>query len=568
MRFVIVTGMSGAGKSTALKMLEDAEYFCVDNLPIPLVEKFAQLTADGTSGEIQKVAVGIDIRSGQALPDLQNVLEWMSINGICYEILFLDASDDVLVKRYKETRRTHPLAGLGRVDEGIRKERKALEFLKKDADYILDTSQLLTRELKAELDKIFVQDQKFKNLMITVLSFGFKYGIPADADLVFDVRFLPNPYYIEELKKLDKNTYQIIDIRDENEVAHGAIPGAVATPADSIEGNENIDFSKKLVICCSRGRFSVEVAEGLEEKGMDAVSLEGGYIAWLLDAMKQEEEVDICKDVELSIRKKFRKSIWCKFTKAINQYELVKPGDRIAVCISGGKDSMLMAKLFQELKIHNKFDFEVKFLVMDPGYSPANRKVIEENARKLNIPITIFESDIFDSVYNIEKSPCYLCARMRRGHLYHFAQELGCNKIALGHHYDDVIETILMGMLYGAQIQTMMPKLHSTNFEGMELIRPLYLVREDDIKAWRDYNGLHFIQCACKFTDTCTTCNNEENRSKRVEIKELIKKLKEVNQYVEGNIFKSVENVNLETVVAYKKDGVKHHFLDDYDTKK
>ncbi len=179
---------------------------------------------------------------------------------------------------------------------------------------------------------------------------------------------------IEELKKLDKNTYQIIDIRDENEIAHGAIPGAVATPADSIEGNENIDFSKKLVICCSRGRFSVEVAEGLEEKGMDAVSLEGGYIAWLLDAMKQEEEVDICKDVELSIRKKFRKSIWCKFTKAINQYELVKPGDRIAVCISGGKDSMLMAKLFQELKIHNKFDFEVEFLVMDPGYSPANRK--------------------------------------------------------------------------------------------------------------------------------------------------------------------------------------------------
>ena len=247
---------------------------------------------------------------------------------------------------------------------------------------------------------------------------------------------------------------------------------------------------------------------------------------------------------------------------------MFKPRDRIAVCISGGKDSMLMAKLFQELKIHNKFDFEVKFLVMDPGYSPANRKVIEENARKLNIPITIFESDIFDSVYNIEKSPCYLCARMRRGHLYHFAQELGCNKIALGHHYDDVIETILMGMLYGAQIQTMMPKLHSTNFEGMELIRPLYLVREDDIKAWRDYNGLHFIQCACKFTDTCTTCNNEENRSKRVEIKELIKKLKEVNQYVEGNIFKSVENVNLETVVAYKKDGVKHHFLDDYDTKK
>ena len=226
---------------------------------------------------------------------------------------------------------------------------------------------------------------------------------------------------------------------------------------------------------------------------------------------------------------------------------------------------MLMAKLFQELKLHNKFPFEVKLLVMDPGYSPANRKVIEENAKILNIPITIFESDIFDSVYNVEKSPCYLCARMRRGHLYSFARELGCNKIALGHHYD-VIETILMGMLYGAQVQTMMPKLHSTNFEGMELIRPLYLVREDDIKAWRDYNGLHFIQCACKFTDTCTTCNNEENRSKRVEIKELIKTLKKTNPFVEGNIFKSVENVNLDTVVCYKQKGVRHHFLDEYDS--
>jgi tRNA(Ile)-lysidine synthase TilS/MesJ len=243
---------------------------------------------------------------------------------------------------------------------------------------------------------------------------------------------------------------------------------------------------------------------------------------------------------------------------------LVKLGDVIAVCISGGKDSMLMAKCFQELKLHNKFDFEVKFLVMDPGYSTENRKVIEDNAKKLDVPITVFETDIFDSVYHVEKSPCYLCARMRRGYLYHFAQELGCNKIALGHHYDDVIETILMGMLYGAQIQTMMPKLHSTNFEGMELIRPLYLVREDDIKAWRDYNELYFIQCACKFTDTCSTCNNEENRSKRVEIKELIKTLKRDNPYVEGNIFKSVENVNLDTVVAYKQNGAKHYFLEGY----
>ena len=369
----------------------------------------------------------------------------------------------------------------------------------------------------------------------------------------------------QELSLLEKDQYQLIDIRSEMEVSLGAIPGAIAAAKDKIEGNPAIDFSKKLVICCNRGETSLETAQELAKKGYDAVSLVGGYLAWLLQHMQEEQENDISKDVEQSIRKKFRKSIWCRFTKAINRYELVKEGDRIAVCISGGKDSMLMAKLFQELKLHNKFSFEVKFLVMDPGYSPANRKVIEENARKLNVPITIFESDIFDSVYHVEKSPCYLCARMRRGHLYHYAQELGCNKIALGHHYDDVIETILMGMLYGAQVQTMMPKLHSTNFEGMELIRPLYLIREDDIKAWRDYNGLTFIQCACKFTDTCTTCNNEENRSKRVEIKELIREMKKINPFVEGNIFKSVENVNLDTVVAYKSKGVRHSFLDDYD---
>ena len=376
---------------------------------------------------------------------------------------------------------------------------------------------------------------------------------------------------IEELNSMNPDSYQIIDIRDEAEIGHGAIPGAVAVATEEIEGNEKIDFSKKLVICCSRGKYSVDVAEELSEKGIDAESLEGGYIAWLIDNMKQKEaaekagEGSFAKDVEQSLRKKFRKSIWCKFTKAINEYELVKPGDKIAVCISGGKDSMLMAKLFQELKRHNKFDFEVKFLVMDPGYSPANRQVIEENAKRLEIPIEIFESDIFESVYNVEKSPCYLCARMRRGYLYSHAQKMGCNKIALGHHYDDVIETILMGMLYSAQFQTMMPKLHSTNFEGMELIRPLYLVREDAIKAWRDYNDLHFIQCACKFTDACTTCNNEENQSKRMETKELIARLKKVNPYVEGNIFKSVENVNLRTIIAYKEDGVKHHFLEHYD---
>lgn len=387
---------------------------------------------------------------------------------------------------------------------------------------------------------------------------------------------------INELEQLMPDSYRLLDMRGDVEVGHGMIPGAIHMSKDAIlekyqgglvkadeqaaQAREDL-ADKKLIIYCARGRISQELAEKLRDRGYDAFSLKGGYTAWLLEQMKNQQADEVCAQVEKSIRKKFRKNIWCKFTKAINQYELVKEGDCIAVCISGGKDSMLMAKLFQELKLHNKFPFEVKFVVMDPGYSPENRKVIEENARKLKVPVHIFESDIFESVYHIEKSPCYLCARMRRGYLYNFAKELGCNKIALGHHYDDVIETILMGMLYGAQIQTMMPKLHSTNFEGMELIRPLYLIREDDIKAWRDYNDLRFIQCACKFTDTCTTCNNEENQSKRIEIKQLIAELKKKNPYVEAHIFKSVENVNIETVIAYKKDGVKHHFLDDYDLK-
>ena len=370
---------------------------------------------------------------------------------------------------------------------------------------------------------------------------------------------------VEELRKMDADTYQLIDIRSESEIAHGAIPGATAIPGEKIADSELTDKGKKLIICCSRGRNSVDLAAELCEKGYDAESLEGGYIAWLMDYMKRQEEADFAKNVEQSLRKTYKKRIWSRFCRAINTYELVKPGDKIAVCISGGKDSMLMAKLFQELKRHNKFEFEVKYLVMDPGYNEANRHIIEENARRLNIPVTFFESNIFDAVYEIENSPCYLCARMRRGHLYAYAKELGCNKIALGHHYDDVIETILMGMLYGGQVQTMMPKLHSTNFEGMELIRPLYLIREEDIKSWRDYNDLHFIQCACKFTDTCTTCNNEENRSKRVEIKELIRTLKQKNPCVEGNIFKSVENVNLDTVVEYKTEGVRHNFLERYD---
>lgn len=283
---------------------------------------------------------------------------------------------------------------------------------------------------------------------------------------------------------------------------------------------------------------------------------------------KKEKVLTRQEEIEKSLRKQFHKTIFSRFTKAINTYDLIKEGDKIAVCISGGKDSMLLAKCFQELKRHKKVNFDVVFLVMDPGYTKENRDRIEENAKILGVPLTIFETTIFDAVFDIEKNPCYLCARMRRGHLYSKARECGCNKIALGHHYDDVIETILMGMLYGAQIQTMMPKLHSTNFEGMELIRPLYLVREEDIKQWRDVNDLHFLQCACRFTENCANCDeNGVALSKRQEIKGLISELARVNPFVEGNIFKSVENVNLNTIIAYKQDGEVHHFLDTYEEK-
>ena len=278
-----------------------------------------------------------------------------------------------------------------------------------------------------------------------------------------------------------------------------------------------------------------------------------------------KEEMSVAEKVELSLQKRFHKELFSRFCRAINEYNLIKPNDKIAVCISGGKDSMLMAKLFQELKKHNKFPFEIQFLVMDPGYNKANRKKLEENAKLLNVPITVFETDIFSSVVQIDKSPCYICARMRRGHLYNKAKELGCNKIALGHHYDDVIETIVMGMLYGAQMQTMMPKVKSKNFAGMELIRPMYLIRESDIKQWCKYNGLSFLQCACKFTDE-NYGNAQETASKRKKVKDLIASLKDDDPQIEGNIFKSVENVNLATVIAYKdKQNNRHHFLDDYD---
>ena len=382
---------------------------------------------------------------------------------------------------------------------------------------------------------------------------------------------------IEELQK-DEREKVIIDIRREADFMRETYPGAKHIYWEEFEAHrDEVPKDRPVYLICYTGERSDELARELLEAGYEVYSVQGGYRAYLrmklLESMEQtkapdagEKNADRCSEIERSIVKKFRKEIWRKFTKAINEYELIQDGDKIAVCISGGKDSMLMAKLFQELKRHNKFHFDLVFLVMDPGYNEMNRQIIENNAKLLDIPITVFESDIFDAVYEIEKSPCYLCARMRRGYLYSKAKELGCNKIALGHHYDDVIETILMGMLYGAQVQTMMPKLHSTNFEGMELIRPMYLIREDDIKHWRDYNGLHFIQCACKFTDTCTTCNPDGvTKSKRMETKQLIAKMKEINPYVESNIFKSVENVNLKTIIAYKKDGVKHSFLDTYD---
>lgn len=373
---------------------------------------------------------------------------------------------------------------------------------------------------------------------------------------------------LAQLKEYKAGEYQLIDIRNEDAFRYGSIKGAVNLPEQEIFlRKEELSAAKRLILFCAKGINSIGVAERLREEGFDAVSLEGGYGAYLMDSFqkKTSEKAERCQEIEKSIRKKFHKAIFSKFAKAINEYELLQPGDKVAVCISGGKDSMLMAKLFQELQRHNKFQFELVFLVMDPGYSEMNRKVIERNAELMQIPITVFETQIFDAVYEIENSPCYLCARMRRGYLYSKAKELGCNKIALGHHYDDVIETILMGMLHGAQVQTMMPKLHSTNFEGMELIRPMYLIREDDIKHWRDYNDLHFIQCACHFTDTCTTCDPDGRTvSKRMEIKQLIARLKEVNPYVENNIFRSVENVNLSTIIAYKKDGVKHSFLENY----
>ena len=384
---------------------------------------------------------------------------------------------------------------------------------------------------------------------------------------------------IEELEALKDAEKTIVDIRPQDQYMRGTFPGAVSLPASRLEEQyeeetARLDKMHPVYVMCHTGEKSQEWVRRLTGDGFDAVNVEGGYRAWLRLSLSRfvggESEADREEKrarIEQSIKKKSKKPIWRAFTRALNTYDLIQEGDKIAVCISGGKDSMLMAKLFQELKKHGKFQFETVFLVMNPGYNADNWKIIQDNAKLLGIPLTVFESDIFDTVATIEQNPCYLCARMRRGHLYAQAKALGCNKIALGHHFDDVIETILMGMLYSGKIETMMPKLHSQNFEGMELIRPMYLIKEDAVKAWRDYNGLQFIQCACRFTENCVSCGGGRG-SKRDEMKELIAHFRKESDVIEKNIFKSVHNINLKTVIGYHKDDWTYNFLDDYNDKK
>ena len=371
----------------------------------------------------------------------------------------------------------------------------------------------------------------------------------------------------EEWEKEEYKNYIAIDIRDEAEYELGHIDNALwMSISDLLREDRALDKEKPYLLYCKYGTISRELGERLLDEGYHIANLSGGYGQYILMKIKSASEDERREEIEKSLRKKFKKSIFTPFAKAINDFQLIQEGDNICVCISGGKDSMIMAKLFQELKRHNKFPFSVQFLCMNPGYNEYNRKIIEENAKLLGISLQFFESDIFESVFEIDSSPCYVCARMRRGHLYSKAKELGCNKIALGHHFDDVIETVLMGMLYSGQFQAMMPKLHSTNFQGMELIRPLYYVREDDIKHWRDYNKLNFIQCACKFTETCSTCHTDgTTSSKRLETKKMIAELKKTNPFIEKNIFRSTENVSKQTILGLKDKGIKHSFLEWYD---
>ncbi|MFA9466963.1 MAG: ATP-binding protein, partial [Velocimicrobium sp.] len=381
-----------------------------------------------------------------------------------------------------------------------------------------------------------------------------------------------NVIRVEELEKIENESIYILDIRSKEEHAKGSMEGAINIPMEIVEKElDSIPKEKEIYVLCHTGEKSMDIVELLEENGYRAYNIEGGYRSFLRIQLgrivkEQDSLTEKTKSIERSIIKKYRRTVWRGFTKAIHDYELIKDGDKIAVCISGGKDSMLMAKLLQELKLHGKDNFELVFLVMNPGYNEENWQIILDNAKLLGIPLTVFDTDIFNIVADIESSPCYLCARMRRGYLYSKAKELGCNKIALGHHFDDVIETILMGMMYSGKVETMMPKLHSKNFEGMELIRPLYLIKEQAIKSWRDYNKLNFIQCACRFTESCASCGGGKG-SKRDEMKALVNQLRATSDVIEMNIFNSVKNINLHKVIGYRDDGMEYNFLDDYDQK-
>lgn len=386
----------------------------------------------------------------------------------------------------------------------------------------------------------------------------------------------------------------VIDIRPDTDFARGSFPGAVSIPffvTDDMEADEVKPFAEKvsryliehyngkcpdreaakrfpIFLFCHTGLRSDFVAGVMSFLGYNVSNVEGGWRSMIrmnLEKVVLDEEsmAERTRAIEKSIIKTYHVDIWSSFIRAVKAYELVNEGDRIMVCISGGKDSFLMAKLLQELTRHHKVNFSLRFVVMDPGYNPENRKIIEDNAKLLGVPVEIFETQIFDSVANIDKNPCYICARMRRGYLYREAEKRGCNKIALGHHFDDAIETVLMGMLYAGKFETMMPKLKSRHFPGLELIRPMYMIHEDAIKAWRDYNGLSFIQCACRFTENCTTCGGSKG-SRRDDVKALIRELGKSNPSVAANIFKSMENVNIETILGYKEGGSKHSFLEKY----
>ena len=383
---------------------------------------------------------------------------------------------------------------------------------------------------------------------------------------------------IEQAEKLiiPGGKWVMLDIRSQEEFLRSSYPEALSIPQrqfeDDPEGSiSRLDREKSYLVMCHTGDHSRDIVSLLQDHGIDAANLDGGWRAYLRLSLQRfmEEDQDEKRSektaaIERSIIKRFRKTVWSPFTKAVKDYQLIQEGDRIACCISGGKDSFLMAKLLQELQKHGPVQFELVFLCMNPGYNEDNWQIIKDNAKILGIDLTVFNTEIFDTVAEIDKNPCYLCARMRRGYLYSHAKELGCNKIALGHHYDDVIETILMGMLYAGKVETMMPRLKSQHFEGMELIRPLYLIREKDIKAWRDANELNFIQCACRFTENCLSCGGARG-SKRDDVKQLIADLARQDPVIEANLFRSVENVSLNAVIGYKdREGVRHSFLEEF----